>query len=70
MINITINNPDLEKTLQQTYGDNHHRLIQEFSQFIQQAKIQSDIGISIEQLEQGKGIKLADAFQQVKALYE
>jgi hypothetical protein len=70
MINITIDNPDIEQTLQQTYGNNHSRLIKEFSQFIQSAKIKDDIGISIQQLEQGKSVKLKDAFSQVKRNYE
>ena len=70
MINITIDNPDIEQILQQTYGNNHSRLIKEFSQFIQAAKIKDDIGISIRQLEQGESVKLADAFTQVKRKYE
>jgi len=70
MINITIDNPDIEQILQQTYGNNHSRLIKEFSQFIQAAKIKDDIGISIRQLEQGENVKLADAFAQVKRKYE
>lgn len=70
MINITIDNPDIEQILQQTYGNNHNRLIKEFSQFIQAAKIKDDIGISIHQLGQGESIKLTDAFTQVKRIYE
>jgi hypothetical protein len=70
MINITIDNPDIEQILQQTYGNNHNRLIKEFSQFIQTAKIKDDIGISIHQFEQGESIKLMDAFIQVKRKYE
>jgi hypothetical protein len=70
MINITIDNPDIEHILQQTYGNNHGRLIKEFSQFIQTTRIKDDIGISIHQLEGGESIKLADAFTQVKRKYE
>ncbi|MEE7627408.1 hypothetical protein V3O24_14660 [Methylobacter sp. Wu8] len=70
MINITIDNPDIEQILQQTYGNNHSRLIKEFSQFIQAAKIKDDIGISIHQLEQGESVKLADTFTQIKRKYE
>lgn len=68
MINITIDNPDIEQILQQTYGNNHSRLIKEFSQFVQATKIKDDISISIQQLEQGESIKLADAFAQVNRL--
>lgn len=70
MINITIDNPDIEQILEQTYGNNHNRLIKEFSQFIQSKKTQDDIDISIQQLERGEGIKLADAFNRVKRNYE
>lgn len=69
MINITIDNPDIEQILQQTYGNNYNRLIKEFSQFIQSAKIKDDIGISIQQFEQGECVKLADAFAHVKRKY-
>jgi len=68
MINITIDNPDIEQILQQTYGNNHSRLIKEFSQFVRATKIKDDISISIQQLEQGECVKLADAFAQVKRL--
>jgi hypothetical protein len=70
MINITIDNPDIEQILEQTYGNNHGRLVKEFSQFIQSKKIKDDIDISIQQLERGEGIKLADAFNRVKRNYE
>ncbi len=70
MINITIDNPDIEQILQQTYGNNHSRLIKEFSQFVQATKIKDDISISIQQLERGESVKLADAFAQVKRNYE
>ncbi|MDO9271023.1 MAG: hypothetical protein Q7T96_18110 [Methylobacter sp.] len=70
MINITIDNPDIEQILEQTYGNNHNRLIKEFSQFIQSKKTQDDIDISIQQLERGEGIKLTDAFNRVKRNYE
>ncbi|MCK4494420.1 MAG: hypothetical protein KAU26_10205 [Methylococcales bacterium] len=70
MINISINNPNIENILQQTYGTNYNRLIEEFSQFIQTTKIKEDIGISIQQLKQGEGIKLTNAFNQIKQNYE
>jgi hypothetical protein len=69
MISITIDNPDIEQILQQTYGTNYNRLVQEFSQFIQSAKIKDDINISLQQLERGEGIKFKDAFSQVKEKY-
>ncbi|MGZ8947516.1 MAG: hypothetical protein ACXW1W_19090 [Methylococcaceae bacterium] len=70
MINITIDNPDIEHILQQTYGNNHSRLIKEFSQFVQFTKIKDDISISIQQLERGESVNLTDAFAQVKRNYE
>jgi hypothetical protein len=69
MINITIDNPDIEQILQQTYGNNYSRLIKEFSQFVQATKIKDDISISIQQLEQGESVRLKDAFARVKQHY-
>lgn len=69
MINITIDNPDIEQILQQTYGTNYNRLVQEFSQFIQSAKIKDDINISQQQFKRGESISLSDAFNQVKQKY-
>lgn len=70
MINITIDNPDIEQILHQTYGNNYNSLIKEFTQFIQSEKIRNDISISIQQLEQGESVKFTDAFKQVKLNYE
>jgi hypothetical protein len=70
MISITIDNPEVEQILHQTYGNNHNRLINEFSQFIQTRIIKEDIKISIQQLEQGKAVNFTDAFKQVKQRYK
>jgi len=70
MMNISINNPDIENIIQDTYGNNHKRLIEEFSQFIQTVKIKEEINLSIQQLEENKGIALSEAFKQIKQKYE
>ena len=70
MMNISINNPDIESIIQETYGNNHNRLIEEFSQFIQTVKIKDEINVSIQQLEENKGIPLSEAFKQIKQNYE
>jgi hypothetical protein len=70
MISITIDNPDVEQILHQTYGNNYNRLVNEFSQFIQMRIIKEDIKTSIQQLEQGKSVNFTDAFKQVKQRYE
>ena len=70
MLNIHIDNPELEKNLKQTYGEDTKSIARAFFEFIQQQKTKQDIGISIEQLDAGKGIPLADVMNDIRAKYE
>ena len=70
MLNIHIDNPELEKNIKQTYGEDTNSIARAFFEFIQQQKIKQDIGISIEQLDAGKGILLADVMNDIRAKYE
>ena len=70
MLNIQIDNPELEQSLKQTYGDDQHSIARAFAESIQQQKIRQDIGISIEQLEAGEEIPLAQAIQEIRSRYE
>lgn len=70
MLNITIDNPELEKNLQQTFGEDTKSIEKAFSDFIKQEKLKHDIGISIQQLEGGNGIDLGSALSDIKAKYE
>ncbi len=70
MINLQINNPELEKTIQQTFGNDNESLVLAFAEFLHKKKIQKDIQVSIQQLEQNKALTLERAFEQVRSRYE
>jgi len=70
MVNIQINNPDLEKSLKQVYGNNTESMAQAFLQFLQHQEIQQDISISIRQLDAGEDIPLNNAIQDIRSKYE
>ncbi len=70
MLNIEINNPELEESLKQLYGNNKQSLVTAFADFIQQRKIKQDIGISISQLDAGEAMPLQDVMQALRKTYE
>jgi hypothetical protein len=70
MLNIRIDNPELEKNIRQTYGEDTISIANAFSEFIHQQKIKQDIGISIEQLDAGEGLTLGNVMEDVRAKYE
>ena len=70
MLNIRIDDPELEQSLKQTFGEDTRSIARAFSRFIQQQKIQQDISVSIEQLEAGESSVLADVVKDIRAKYE
>lgn len=70
MLSIQINDPELEKSIKQTYGNDLDSLTSAFAEFIQQQKIKRDIDISIKQLDAGEGIPLAQTIGEIRAKYE
>ena len=70
MLNICIDNPELEKNIKQTFGDDTSSMAKAFFEFIHQQKIRQDIGISIEQLESREEIPLSDVMTDIRAKYE
>ncbi len=70
MLNIHIDNPELEKSIKQTYGDDSQSIARAFFEFIQQQKIRQDIGVSIKQLEAGDSVSLEDVMRDIRATYE
>ncbi len=70
MLNIRIDNPELEKSIKQTYGEDTVGIASAFSEFIQQQKIKQDIGVSVEQLGAGEGIALGNVMKDIRAKYE
>jgi len=70
MLNIQIDNPELEESLEQLYGVNKHAIAKDFADFVMQRKIKQDIGISITQIEAGEGLPLHDVMQAIRQKYE
>ena len=70
MLDIHIENPEIEKSIRQTYGDDDQAIAKAFFEFIQQQKIKQDIGVSIKQLEAGESVPLKDVMQGIRAKYE
>lgn len=70
MLNIQIDNPELERCVKETYGDDMQSVARAFSAFIQQERLNRDIGISIAQLDAGEGIPMKAAMQEIRAKYE
>lgn len=65
MLNIHIDNPEIEKSIKQTYGEDSASIARAFLEFIKQQRNMQDIGISIEQLQNGEGIPLGDVFDNI-----
>lgn len=70
MLNITIDNPELENSLKQTYGSDESSISSAFFDFIKQQKIKQDIGVSIKQFESGDSMSLSSAMNKLREKYE
>jgi len=70
MLNIQVNNPELEKSIQQTYGDDSQSIANDFLMFIKAQSVKKDIEISIKQLDEGKGVPLVSVMEGIRSKYE
>ena len=70
MLKIQIDDPTLEKGLQQVYGSDTAGMARAFYQFAQQQQTQQDIRVSIQQLDAGEGIPLDRTIQEIRVKYE
>ena len=70
MLNIQIDDPDLEKSIRQAYGDNTQSIARAFAAFIQHEQLKDDVRISIQQLDSGEAIPLRTVMQDLRARYE
>jgi deoxyadenosine/deoxycytidine kinase len=66
MLNIQIDNPELERNIRQTYGEDTRSLAKAFAEFVQQQRIKQDIGVSIEQLDAGEEVPLEQAIADIR----
>ena len=70
MLNIHIDDPELEKNIKQTFGEDTRSIARAFSEFIKQRRIKQDIGVSIEQLGAGESVPLGDVINDIRKKYE
>ena len=66
MLTIKIDDPDLERSIRQAYGDNSRLLVDAFVEFLRQQRVREDIGVSIEQLDSGSSIPLAQVMAEIR----
>ena len=70
MLNIKIDDPELEASLREAYGDDLQSVAEAFSAFVKRERIRRDVGVSITQLDAGEGIPLKTAMRELRAKYE
>lgn len=70
MLNLQINDPELERNLIQTYGDNKQSIIEAFTQFIKNQNIKNDVAISKKQAINGEFIELDTVFDSICDKYK
>ena len=70
MLNLQINDPELERNLIQTYGDNKQSIIEAFTQFIKNQNIKNDVAISKQQAINGEFIELDTVFDSICDKYK
>lgn len=70
MLNIQIDDPELEKSIQQVYGDNTQSIARAFAALIQHEQLKDDVRISVQQLNHGEAIPLRTVMQDLRARYE
>ena len=58
MLNIPIDDPELERSIRNTFSDNTQFIARAFAAFIQQEQLNDDIRVSVEQLANGEAIPL------------
>ena len=70
MLKFQIDDSELEETIQNNFGNNTDRLVQEFVSFLRTKKIKEDVLVSVEQLNQGKGIPMSAVMEDLRNKYE
>ena len=70
MLSIQIDNPELEKSLEQVFGGNEDLISNAFVEFVQLQKVKQDVGISIKQLDAGNVKSLKNVMMDIRAEYE
>ena len=70
MLSIQIDNPEMEKSIKQVFGDNEALIGSAFMEFVHLQKVKQDVGISIKQLDSGESKSLKNVMGDIRAKYE
>ena len=70
MLQFQIDDFEIEESIKEKYGENTEYLIQDFIHFLKQKRIQSDVSVSIEQLNNNEGIKISAVMEELRGKYE
>lgn len=70
MLTIKIDNPELEQTLQELYGNQSDSIAGAFREFLLNQRIKQDVAVSVQQLDSGQGMDLHQAIRDTRAKYE
>lgn len=70
MLTIEIDNPELEQTLHELYGNQSDSIAGAFREFLLDQRIKRDVAVSVQQLDRGQGVSLHQAVRDTRAKYE
>lgn len=69
MLNIQIDDPALEKSIRNTFGDSTQSIARAFGAFIQQEQLKDDIRVSVQQLDNGEAIPAHTVMEDLRSRY-
>lgn len=69
MLSIQLNNPELERFIQDEYRGDDNTLMRQFVEFLQFQKIKNEVKTSIEELDRDEFVGLDEAFEMATAKY-
>lgn len=69
MLSIQLNNPELERFIQDEYRGDENTLMRQFVEFLQFQKIKNEVKTSIEELDRDEFVGLDEAFEMATAKY-
>ncbi len=69
MLKIQIDDVELEETIQKNYGENTDTLVRDFVSSLKERHIKEDVSVSIEQLNNGKGVPMFQVMEELHDKY-
>jgi hypothetical protein len=70
MLKFQIDNHEIERSIQERYGNNTNVLVEDFISFLQERRIKGDIAVSIEQIEKGQSKPILMVMDELRQKYE